>query len=122
VRVFFGAGFLPAIFIAQVAITAALVRGASYVLAYGLCGFNRPLVPSIAEVIAVLATVVGLAALLPSLGLVGAAITSLVAYSTSAAYMVWCARWRIGIRPLDLLLPRPSDVGRWIRCLRRDPS
>ena len=119
-RTFFGVGFLSGVLIAQVAITAALARGVGYVLAYGLCAFNRPLAPSIAEALAVLATVVGLAVLLPSLGLVGAAITSLVAYSVSAAYMLWFAQRRLEMPLTDLLLPRQGDIGQWIRCVRRD--
>jgi O-antigen/teichoic acid export membrane protein len=118
-RAFFGVSFLSGVVIAQVAITAGMARGVGYVLAYGLCAFNKPLAPSLAEVIAVLATVFGLAMLLPSLGLVGAAITSLLAYTTSAAYMVWFAHRRLGIGLVHLLLPRPGDMGQWIRCVRR---
>jgi O-antigen/teichoic acid export membrane protein len=118
-RTFFGVGFLSGVLVAQVAITAALVRGVGYVLAYGLCAFNRPLAPSIAEVLAVVATAIGLAALLPSLGLVGAAITSLAAYSVSAAYMLWFAQRRLEMPLADLLLPRQGDIGEWIRCVRR---
>jgi O-antigen/teichoic acid export membrane protein len=118
-RLFFGAEFLPAVVIAQVAIAAALVRGMGYVLAYGLCAFNRPLAQSVAEVIGVLTTAAGLVILLPTLGLVGAAVTSLLAYSSSAAYMVWFAHRRLEIGLVELLVPKPADAVQWVRCLRR---
>jgi Na+-driven multidrug efflux pump len=57
--------------------------------------------------------------LLPTLGLVGAAVTSLLAYSSSAAYMVWFARRRLEIGLIELLVPRPADAVQWVRCLRR---
>jgi antigen flippase len=117
-RAFFGTSFLAGVIIAQVAITAALARSVGYVLAYGLCAFNKPLAPSVGEVIAVLTTVIGLAVLLPTLGLLGAAITSLLAYCTSAAYMLWFARRRLAIGFVELLLPRRGDIGQWIRCAR----
>jgi O-antigen/teichoic acid export membrane protein len=119
IRLFFGATFLPGVVIAQVTISAALARGAGYVLAYGLCAFDKPLVPSLAELVAVVTTVAGLAVLLPSMGLVGAAITSLLAYTTSTAFMLWFCRRRLGIRLVDLLVPRASDVSQWVSCLRR---
>ena len=118
IRVFFGAAFLPVVLVAQVSISAALARAMIWVLGHGLYAFDKPLVPSVAEVIAVAVTVAGLAVLLPSLGLLGAAITSLLAYSTSAGYMLWFANNRLGIALADLMVPRAADVRAWARCLR----
>jgi len=118
IRFFFGAAFVPGVVVAQVTIAASLARGVGYVLGYGLCAFEKPLVPSVAELVAVLITVVGLAALLPAMGLVGAAVTSLLAYTTGAGVMLWFARSRLGIGLADLLVPRAHDVVHWMSCLR----
>jgi hypothetical protein len=32
---------------------------------------------------------------------------------------VWFAHRRLGIGFVHLLLPRPGDMGQWIRCVRR---
>lgn len=118
IRVFFGAAFLPAVLVAQVSITAGLARAMIWVLGHGLFAFDKPLVPSVAEVIAVAVTLAGLAVLLPAMGLLGAAITSLLAYSGSAAYMVWFANRRLDMGLADMVLPRAADAGAWARCLR----
>jgi len=119
IRAFFGAAFAPATVIAQLCIIAAMARALGSVLAHGLSAFNKPLVPSAAEGIAVLVTIAGLAVLLPRMGLVGAAITSLMAYGASTACMVWFLTCRLEIALPELIWPRRTDIGPWARCLRR---
>lgn len=70
-----------------------------------LKGVNRPLDAGIAEVVGLAVTAVGLAALLPTLGLTGAAITSAVAYSATAAFALRRANAALGTRGLELLIP-----------------
>jgi O-antigen/teichoic acid export membrane protein len=111
IRLFFGPGFAPATPVAQVLLLAAVFLGMNRVLGEAVRGFNKPLIPGLAEGIAAVVTLASLAALLPLLGIMGAAIASLLAYGTSLAYMVWFCASRLEISPAMLFVPRRSD---WI--------
>jgi O-antigen/teichoic acid export membrane protein len=76
---------------------------------------GRPGVPAIAEGIGLVATVALLLLLLPALGIVGAAIASLAAYSVVAgAYVVMIAYQPAmgSIRRTDAIAPPGGDLGR----------
>jgi O-antigen/teichoic acid export membrane protein len=109
IRLFFGPAFTPATHVAQVLLLAAVFLGMNRVLGEAVRGFNKPLIPGLAEGIAALVTLASLAALLPVLGIMGAAIASLLAYGTSLGYMVWFCASRLEISPAMLLVPRRSD-------------
>jgi O-antigen/teichoic acid export membrane protein len=109
IGLFFGSAFLPAVQAAEVLLLAAVFLGVSRVLGDALRGFNKPLVPGVSEGIAAVVTLISLGLLLPLLGIMGAAIASLLAYATSFAYMVWFCDARLGIPPSALLIPRRAD-------------
>ena len=70
-----------------------------------LRGVGRPLAAGMAEFVALGATAVFLAALLPTLGLIGAAYASLIAYTTSGVWMAWRIKKLIGLKMYELVIP-----------------
>src|SRR6202035_3271598 len=113
ITVFFGRAFLPATLSARVLIFATVIVGTNRVLSAGIKANNLPLVPGIAEGIAVVVTVLSLAVLLRPLGITGAAIASLFAYAASFGYLVWFSVRRLAISPLQLLVPTRLDF-EWV--------
>jgi hypothetical protein len=75
-----------------------------------LRGIGRPLAAGMAEFVALGATAVCLATLLPALGLIGAAWASLLAYSVSGAWMAWRIRKITGLPIRQLLTPDRKGV------------
>ena len=92
--------------VAQIPFTAALV------LSSALQADGVPMIPTTAEVIALVVTVAGLLVLLRPLGGLGAAVVSLAAYSTSFVYQVAKARRHLGVSLRSFLIPQPADL-RW---------
>jgi O-antigen/teichoic acid export membrane protein len=89
----FGDQYPGAVLPAQILMIAALSQGTDIVLSNCLRGLGRPGLPAIGEGAGVLVTVVLLFVLLPLLGAVGAALTSLLAYTaTAGAQMVFVTR------------------------------
>jgi len=78
-------------------------------LAGDLKGRGRPGLVSVAALIALLVTVAGNLTLLPLLGIEGAALASLLAYTAAAAVVLMAYR-RVTGAPLMLLVPRPRDA------------
>jgi O-antigen/teichoic acid export membrane protein len=109
IKFLFGTAFLGALTPARILVLAAVFMSTNIALAAGLNGFNRPFVPSLAQLCAAVITVVALSVLLPTLGIVGAAIASLLAYAAATAYMAGFAVSRLGV-PLIDLIPRRSDA------------
>ncbi len=79
---FFGKGYAPAVIPAQVLVLAGLFQGLNIILGNGLRGLGRPGFPAVAEAAGMAVTVALLYALLPVLGILGAAVTSVFAYLT----------------------------------------
>ena len=119
VRLFFGASFASAAPITRILLVAVVCLGTNRVFEAVLRAVGRPLDAGVAELIALGTTVSGLALLLPTVGLSGAAVASVAAYATSMAWM--CGR--VG-RALALPLGRLFTFDRrdlaWLRAsLRR---
>ena len=108
----FGAEFRDAVPMALILLAANVSFAGATVLSGALQADGVPLVPSIAEGGALVLTVVGLLALLPSLGGVGAALVSLAAYSASFVFQLVVARRRIPGALRAYLVPSPTDL-RW---------
>jgi O-antigen/teichoic acid export membrane protein len=85
---FFGDSFRSVANVARVLLVAAVFLSVNRTLEAALQGIGRPLDAGIAEFVALGVTAVGLASLLPPLGLAGAALASLLAYGTSTAWMI----------------------------------
>lgn len=76
-----GKAYSEAVAPAQVLALGAVFLGMNDVLSEALRGLNRPGVPAVAQAISLALTVVLLYALLPTMGVLGAALTSLIAYA-----------------------------------------
>jgi O-antigen/teichoic acid export membrane protein len=84
--------------------TVAVAIGATASPALALAG--RPGAASVAQLVALVATAGGLAVSLPLLGVLGAAVTTAVAYWVRAAMLLWSLR-KCGVRGL---LPKTRDL------------
>ena len=112
-RLLFGSGFEAALPMALVLFVAAVPACGSMVLSSALQADGAPLIPTYAEGLALVITVIGLAALLGPIGGMGAAITSLAAYSTSFVFQLVAAARRLQVPRLAFVLPTREDV-RWL--------
>lgn len=118
IRFFFGAEFVDAAGVGRVLLVAGVVFGLNRVMEAILQAVGRPLESSIGEGVALAVTAAGLAVLLPTMGIMGAGITSLVAYSASSAFMVHRASRALGVPPLALIKPEWSMLAQ-VRGLTR---
>ena len=84
------------------------------VLGAGLKAAGLPAQASIGDGLGVAATVVVMVALIPPLGLVGAALAALISYLASMLYLIWIAYRHLHISPAALLLPTRADLS-WLR-------
>jgi O-antigen/teichoic acid export membrane protein len=110
---FFGDSFVPATDVARILLVASVFLATNLTLSSGLKALGEPLASAIAEFVGVGITLVALALLVPLLGIIGAGIASLLAYASSTVYILWFIRRRLNVQPVDLLMPRRSDID-WI--------
>jgi O-antigen/teichoic acid export membrane protein len=103
IELLFGTNFTPAIPAAMLLVPAAAVLGLNLVLQEGLRGMGRPYAVFHAELAGLLVTAVTLAAILRPMGIMGAAIASLLGYATVCAVLLFQAR-RITCIPIAALL------------------
>lgn len=101
----YGQAYTPSVLPAEILALATVFMAIGQAWAGSLRGLGRPSEPARAEVISLLATVVGLALLLIPLGILGAALTSLVAYLMASAYMFLRLRQLLSVSLRDLLWP-----------------
>jgi O-antigen/teichoic acid export membrane protein len=121
VRLLFGAAFDGAIPAALILVTAGGVLAVAGVLQDGFRGLGRPAEVLWSELIGLGATGLMLAVLLPPLGIVGAALASMVGYTTTVVVLLVRLRRAAGDEPLALR-PRAQDlveVGRAVRTVAR---
>ncbi len=122
IQLFFGAAYRDAADVSRVLLVAAVALSSGRVIGTLLRAVGRPLDAGIGEVVALGVTVVGLAALLPMLGIMGAAVASLVAYSVSMAWTARRAARALDFSISSLLLPSRDDVDHLIRWITRSPE
>lgn len=79
----FGASFKQSIIVAEILLIGSLARGANEVLSGGAQALGNPWVGSRAELAGLAVTIFLLLLLLPSIGIIGAAIASVAAYTVS---------------------------------------
>ncbi|MFY9609936.1 MAG: polysaccharide biosynthesis C-terminal domain-containing protein [Blastocatellia bacterium] len=106
----FGAGFQDAILPSEILVVGALFIGAKDVLSAGAQALGDPWLSSRADMIALVVTVVLLVILLPTLGIVGAAIATTTAYGTALLLMVHGLRRTHRIVPTELFRIRLRDL------------
>jgi O-antigen/teichoic acid export membrane protein len=110
IKIFFGSHFAVGGNITRVTSVASISFATTRSLEAVLRGIGRPLSAGMAEFVALGGTVVCLAALLPTLGLIGAAYASLVAYTTSGAWMTWRIKKLLGVKVREILMPDREGV------------
>ncbi len=118
VRTLFGTPFLPAVPMAQVLLLGSVPFCVEQLLAAGLLASGKPGRRSAGQVTAAVITVVGLVVLAPRVGAIGAAWTSLTAYTLNCTIALVMFRRVSGLPLREILLPRPSDLVWLTRRLR----
>lgn len=119
VRLFFGHSFAAAAPIAVILLVASMLLSLNRALGATLRAAGAPFAAGRPELIAMVVTIVALPALLPVLGVSGAAVASLLAYGTSSVLLLRAARSTFGVSLMALLVPSPDSVARSVEWLRR---
>ena len=118
-KLFFGSAYTVGANVTRVTAVASIAFATTRSLEAVLRALNRPLAAGIAEIVALGATIVALAVMLPAFGLVGAAWASLIAYSISGAWMATRIRATAGVPIRQLFLPDRDGLASAIARLRR---
>lgn len=114
IELLFGNDFSPATRLAQVLLIGTVPFVVEQVIAVGLLSAGRPGQQSLGQATAAAFTLVGLFTLLPRIGVMGAAITSVVAYTASCVVSAALFCRESGIPWRSLVIPRRRDVV-WLR-------
>lgn len=113
VRLLFGAPFAPSTELARLLLLGSVPFTGELILGAGLLSLGRAGLRSVGQLVAAVVTVVGLVALVPSLGIRGAAITSLVAYSIGFCLTLRSFARVSGLGVRVCVLPQVDDA-RWL--------
>jgi O-antigen/teichoic acid export membrane protein len=84
----FGAKFSLSVLPAIILVPGTVILGCNYILSDGLRGLGVPAHVSLAETIGLISTLISLALLLPRIGMLGAAISSVICYSLVFAILL----------------------------------
>ena len=98
----YGEAFSSSILPAQILLVAVIFSSIRDILAFSHRALNHPLVAAKSEIYALMATGTGLIVLLPLLGITGAALASLLAYSVACMYNLWQMKKLYGFSPWAL--------------------
>lgn len=109
-RYVYGEGFLAATSTLRILLLASVVLSMGGIMISGLRGFGNPGLATIARLASAVVTVISLLLLLPRLGIVGAAVASLLGYSmTMFIGLFWLLRkTKLGV--WSYLRPRREDI------------
>ena len=118
IRQLFGEDFEGAVDVGRVLLIAAVFFGLNRVVEAVLQGVGRPLEASIGEAIALGCTVAGLAILLPTVGILGAGITSLFAYLAANVFLLRRAAAALEVPVRGLIVPNPAVLREMINLAR----
>ncbi len=118
VEILFGAQYADAAQVARLLALASVLFATARALEAVLRSIGRPLEAGKAELAALGATVAGLAALLPLLGIAGAAITSAIAYAVATAWMARRAAHALDTSALGLVVPDVAGSRELVRAVR----
>jgi O-antigen/teichoic acid export membrane protein len=113
----FGEAFAPAVPLLVLLAPATVILGMNQILVTAFQGVDRPEIGSAAEVVALVVTAASLVVLLPRYGMYGAAMTSLLAYGTSHAYLLRKALSVFDAELRLLCVPTRGDVHAMMRAL-----
>jgi O-antigen/teichoic acid export membrane protein len=108
----FGAGYSAALLAALILVPAAGVLGVNYSLAESIRALGRPYVVLRAELLGLVVTAIALAAMLRPLGILGAALASLLGYFTVTLALLASTKRIAGTSIASLIVPRPAEMRR----------
>lgn len=108
IRLVFGEPFIGAVTVTRVLLVASVFLSCNRVIGAVLKAVGRPLDAGVAECLSLAVTAAGLMLLLPRLEVLGAGLTSLLAYCSTTAWMASRAARALRVRPVALLLPLRS--------------
>jgi O-antigen/teichoic acid export membrane protein len=114
----FGAGFRGAIPSALILVPAGAIAGLNMVAGEGLRGMGRPVEAMKAELGGLIVTAVSLALLLPSMGILGAALASLLSYATISIGLFVYSHRVTGESMSAFLMPNRREIYDGIRRIR----
>jgi O-antigen/teichoic acid export membrane protein len=110
IRILFGASFVPAAGAFRWLLMAAMVLGCGTIVVSGLRGFGYPGLGTVARFSAAVVTAVALLLLLPRFGITGAAIASLIGYSTMLVVALAAFAHKRRVNLWSSLRPRSDDL------------
>jgi O-antigen/teichoic acid export membrane protein len=110
VVIVFGEHYRASVPVALVLVPAGSILALNSVLEQGLLGLGHPYSVLAGELAGLVATVVGLALTLRSLGIMSGALSSLAGYSTASIALVLGAHKLTGVSPAALLWPRTDEL------------
>jgi O-antigen/teichoic acid export membrane protein len=110
IRLLFGTRFSAAVPVARLLAIAGAVAGLNMMLSEGVRALGRPGAALRAELAALIVTVAGLWLLLRPMGIYGAALVSLLAYTVTACWLLGEVRFATGIAVSEFLIPRRGDL------------
>lgn len=119
IETFFGSDFAGSVGVGRVLLVGAIFFGLNRALEAVLQAVGRPLESSIGEAVALVVTAIGLAILLPTVGIMGAGITSLVAYAASALFLSQRVTRALEMSPRELLVPGREALAMVVATFRR---
>jgi O-antigen/teichoic acid export membrane protein len=101
----YGEAYIPSIVPALILTIATVFVALGQAWAGSLRGLGSPFIPAKAELISLVITVIGLALTLRTWGIMGATVTSLIAYLVASAYMYAQLHRLLSVSLYELLLP-----------------
>lgn len=117
IPIVFGPAFWPSVWPAEILLIASLFMGAKQVLGGGAVALGNPWLGSKANLIALVVTVVLLSALLPVMGIMGAAIATAAAYSIELGVLIHGLRRTHSISPTNLFKIKFEDLSLALRSM-----
>ena len=109
IRLLYGVRFSGAIPAALILVPASGVLGINFSLQEGIRGFGSPYLVLRAELLGLAVTAVSLALMLRPFGIIGAAVASLLGYSTVTLALLASAKHIAGTSMTSLLVPRRAE-------------
>jgi len=106
----FGSDYKPALQVVYILTVASMITGMNSVMNAILKGIGKPIVSSYGEMISLGVTIPLLWLLLPRLNMIGAAITSIVAYTTNFIYLFIFLNREYSFRIKDIIFPQKEDI------------
>ena len=114
-----GPSFRAAVPVALVLVAAGTVFAYEFILEEAARGAGLPRIAFVGQITGLVATLLGLALLIPPFGIMGAAIASVTGYSTACLTELVILRRHFRCRLHDLVVPKPQDARWMMNGLRR---